>query len=577
MKRILSILLIVSLLLPGVVFGKMKKTENSKSKRQLKRIHLRNLERPVQGDLMQATLEAVEDLMKPKGVRFRKEKVEDTGFRPKFKEIKEDKLGHKHIRMLQYYKGLPVVGGELIIHINEKGVIHLLNGNYLSPIDVSIEPTIDGDTALQVAYTELQDKSDLRLTKGPSLVIYDSHLAYHFVISYAEPLIQQWWYYVDAHTGEVILRYNNVPKCVPTSDGTPAQVTGNRLVEEGGGIVTVTGWHDNDGNYYLYNPANNWGIFDESTNCWALNTFSDWGDSYRVEMAAAYNLSLIQQWVTDVLGRCSFDEVNCPLSQASIHVEWNIPTMLCDTCAAMWDPENNTILIGDGDGSSYAPFSTLDIMAHEYGHGITQYTSGLQYYGESGALNESYSDIMGTAVEFACQPDGTSAYPDSIPGSIPGHADWLCGEDTTLYKEAMRDLKNPGTFEHPSYYWGTNWFSGDVHNDDQGGVHLNSGVQNFAFYLLAEGGSGSNDGHSYNITGIGVEDAAKVAMRANIEYLTSRSLFSDSRDAWIAAADDLSLPTATVEAVWDAVGVFETECGYYEELLAFQFSAPYLD
>jgi Zn-dependent metalloprotease len=98
-----------------------------------------------------------------------------------------------------------VIGGELIVHVNENGIIHRINGMYLSPTDISIEPTITGDTAVEAGLAELEGTHELRVTKEPSLVIYDSRLAWHFVISHEEPDLGRWWYYVDAHSGEVIL------------------------------------------------------------------------------------------------------------------------------------------------------------------------------------------------------------------------------------------------------------------------------------------------------------------------------------------------------------------------------------
>ena len=155
------------------------------------------------------------------------------------------------------------------------------------------------------------------------------------------------------------------------------------------------------------------------------------------------------------------------------------------------------------------PLTVLDVAAHEFGHAITEYTSGLNYSYESGALNESYSDILGAVVEFWAQPDGRSAY----PLGRDGQADYLMGEDCWLSDEALRDLRNPQRFGQPSYYLGTNWYSG---SGDNGGVHYNSGVQNFAFYLLSEGGTGSNDGHPYNITGLGAPWRREIALYANM-------------------------------------------------------------
>ena len=123
---------------------------------------------------------------------------------------------------------------------------------------------------------------------------------------------------------------------------------------------------------------------------------------------------------------------------------------------------------GDGSGS-YNPFCALDIAGHEIGHGLMDYTANLVYSYESGALNESFSDIWGTAVEFY--------------GKF-SQANWQVGEDIGV---TLRDMSDPKSYGDPDTYQGTNWATGPA---DNGGVHTNSGVQNFWFYLLTVGGTG---------------------------------------------------------------------------------------
>ena len=559
MRRYLLIFIIILIIFPGMVFGKMAKDKNSNSKSHLKNIHIRDLKKPIKGELVQTTLEVVEDLMKAKRFKFEKQCGKETGFKLKNKEIKADSIGHKHIRLIQYYKGLPVIGGELIVHINKKDVIYRINGMYLSDIDVLVDPTIDGESALEVGFDELYEKPDLRVTKKPSLVIYDSHLAWHFVMSHEGPEPGRWWYYVDAHTGELITRYNNIQYICkePTSDGSYESITGERLYGEGNGYVEITGWYDNtNGNYYLYNDCNhwgpcdantnyNWGVFDKRTDCWALRTEPNWGGSDPAAISAANNIALTQEWVTNQLGWCSFDN-QCTLGRANIHHSMGYE-------GGLWDGEDFYFT----DAYSYIfirSYTSLDIVAHEYGHAVTQYTSGLvaNKEFESYALNESYSDIMAVAVEFWAQPDGRSAY-GAYGGFTRGYSDWLIGEDAGL--SVKRDLRKPKRIGDASYYEGNFW-------DDDGDPYQNAGVQNFAFYLLAEGdpNGGTNDEHPYDpITGIGIENAAKVAMRANWYYLTSYADYQLSRIAWVASAEDLddpNIPLETVKAVWDAVGVF---------------------
>ncbi|MBU4429373.1 MAG: M4 family metallopeptidase, partial [Verrucomicrobia bacterium] len=223
---------------------------------------------------------------------------------------------------------------------------------------------------------------------------------------------------------------------------------------------------------------------------------------------------------------------------------------------AYWSPSAQQFFFYDGDGASLNGLTITDVAAHEFTHAVDEYSANLTYQYESGALNESFSDIFGALVEFKNQPDGRSSYPNATAG----YADWLLAEDCMISATAMRDMRNPASTttlgsgsQQPSKYLGTYWYSG---SGDNGGVHYNSGVQNFFFYLLCEGGSGNNDGTSYSVTGIGIDNAAQVAYRALTVYCTASTDHSAARTAWISAATDLNSGwVSAVQAAWDAVGV----------------------
>jgi Zn-dependent metalloprotease len=210
---------------------------------------------------------------------------------------------------------------------------------------------------------------------------------------------------------------------------------------------------------------------------------------------------------------------------------------------AFWDGGGMTI--GDGDGTNYGPLVPLDVVGHEFTHGVTQYSSGLIYQGEQGALNESFSDIFGALVEFFVEgPNG----------------DWLMGEDFALSTPPFRSMEDPNSRDDPDTYLGDFWAPTGPDNPDNGGVHTNSGVQNFWFYLLSEGGSDVNDhGDAYSVSGIGIEDAAQIAYRNLTVYLMPDSKYNDARLASINSALDLfGLGSNQVKAAtnaWYAVGV----------------------
>ncbi|MBO7606775.1 MAG: M4 family metallopeptidase [Paludibacteraceae bacterium] len=241
------------------------------------------------------------------------------------------------------------------------------------------------------------------------------------------------------------------------------------------------------------------------------------------------------------------------------------------------------------DSSIMKPVVALDVMAHEFTHLVIGFNGhgGLDNQGESGALNESFADIMGTAVEFY---------------TFGSDANWSIGEDVMLYLCDMRRLDCPkksachskdkyvshllelcdltdvsqlpedavdminefdgsnSTDPHPDTYKGEYWIDTEADSIDNGGVHRNSGVQNYWFYLLSEGGFGVNDnGNPYDVKGIGIEKATQIAYRNFTYYLTPQATFVDAVDGSMNAAADLygkkSEEQKSVYDAWCAVGL----------------------
>ena len=210
---------------------------------------------------------------------------------------------------------------------------------------------------------------------------------------------------------------------------------------------------------------------------------------------------------------------------------------------------DRTMLYGDGDLEAFNAFAgALDIVAHEWTHGVQEYSSNLVPFDEPGALSESFSDIMGTAAEFFLQP----------AGSGPQQADWVIGEDVTKTAPGfIRSLANPAALGHPDHYslvrhLGTGF--------DNGGIHLNCGVPNQAFYLAVVGGTNRASGLA--VAGVGLENIDRIARifyRAFVYFLGPTSTFADARAATLQAATELYGPASDerrqVEHAWTAVGV----------------------
>ncbi len=202
---------------------------------------------------------------------------------------------------------------------------------------------------------------------------------------------------------------------------------------------------------------------------------------------------------------------------------------------------------------SMNPVVELSVMSHEFTHIVTDASAGLVYQGESGALNESFSDLMGISAKKYVQGNDAA---------------WTIGEGVMAYCSNLRSMSFPkmcmdGANACPDTYQGEFWVDPESKTDpDYGGVHTNSGVQNKWFYLLTDGDTGTNDnGYSYDITGIGIEKSRQIAYRTLTEYATRESQYADIRLASLQAAKDLfgadAVEVTTVDEAWKAVGVVE--------------------
>ena len=478
------------------------------------------------------------------------------------RKVEPDALGFHHARVNQMYQGLRVVGGELIVHFNKKDLTYEVNGQYVPDIHIDVVSRMTAAEATRIAQEDLigLGKPQGNLTKEPELVVFargvEPQLAYELTLSYDDPKAGpgRWRYWMDGLLqGKILLRYNDIQKIAPpTTNGTNALITGGILTGEGGSSTNVIGWHENTGYDYLYNNLLNWYVYNVAyssypdANTYAYRGSNSWGSTDRAEISLGSGFDWVQRHWLNVHGRHSFDNARA-YARANAHEGVNYVN-------AYWDGMD--FHFGDGDGVEANSLAVLDVAGHEFAHAVTEYSANLVYAYEPGALNESFSDIFGACVESYSQPDGRAAYPTNPPGT----ADWLCGEDCWLSSIALRDLRNPANTatvgagnEQPSRYHGTYWYDG---LGDNGGVHQNSGVQNYFFYLLSEGGSGNNDGIVYQLTGIGMTNAAQIAYRALTVYCTPNTDYRAARSAWTSAAADLDTNwVRRVEQAWSAVGI----------------------
>jgi Zn-dependent metalloprotease len=214
---------------------------------------------------------------------------------------------------------------------------------------------------------------------------------------------------------------------------------------------------------------------------------------------------------------------------------------------AFWN--GDYVAFGDGDGGSYAEFTSLDVVGHELAHGVTEFTSNLVYQNESGALNEAFSDIIGTSLEFYAEAAGKE------PSALR-EPDFLIGEDFDLRGDTepgIRNMADPGEDGDPSHY--ADRYTG---SSDNGGVHINSGIANHWFYLLVNGGQNAAAARASgtDVQGIGLAAAERIAF-LGFASLAETSTYCDVRQATIAVA---GADQANVSDAWDEVGVDGT-CG----------------
>jgi len=357
-------------------------------------------------------------------------------------------------------------------------------------------------------------------------------LAYKFDI-YAEQPLSRDYVYVDAHTGKVV-HQDAIIKHAATNATCHTKYSGTKTLKtdsysgsfrlrdytRGNGIVTLDLNGSTD-----YNTAID---FTDNDNNWI-----EWNNAAQDDAAldAHYGAQATYDYFSEKHNRNSYDN-NGAILYSYVHYDTGYDN-------AFWD--GNRMTYGDGK-ERFSALSSMDVAAHEIAHALCRSTANLVYANESGALNEGFSDIWAACVEHYAEPNKST---------------WLIAEDIMLNGTALRSMNAPKSGNPPDTYGGTYWHTT---SDDNGGVHTNSGVLNYWFYLLATGGTGTNDnGDTYNITGIGIDLAAQIAYRTETVYLSQNSNYSSARTFSIQAAEDLfgacSEEVIATTNAWYAVGV----------------------
>ncbi|WP_148232279.1 M4 family metallopeptidase [Janibacter sp. HTCC2649] len=460
--------------------------------------------------------------------------------------------GARHVRMDRTYRGLPVLGGDLVAHLRSDGAVDSVSQTLRAPLSVATAPTISAARAAIATRATLPagvsvDRTAPTLaidaTDGTPRLVWDVRSS--GVRASGTPSRLHTW--VDAGSGKVV----NSADEIHEADGT-----GSSLYSGTVGIQTTLSGSTYQlkdatrGNSQIGDMANKEDsilctllqigcttgtLYTDADNAWGNGTNAN---RQTAAVDAAYGQARTWDYFKNAHGRNGIWNTGQG-SPSRVHYGSGYVN-------AFWDGKQMTY--GDGDGTSFGPLVSLDVAGHEMSHGVTENSANLTYSKESGGLNESTSDIFGSMVEF-------SANNASDPG------DYLIGEEFDLAKGlGFRRMDNPSSDGKSVNCW-----SSSVANLD---VHYSSGVGNHFFYLLAEGsGAKTIGGKAHNsttcngstIAGIGRDAAAKIWYRALTVYMTSSTNYSGARAATVKAAGDLygaaSTQATTVAKTWDAVSV----------------------
>lgn len=467
-----------------------------------------------------------------------------------------DRLGKRQLRFAQVERGVPVLGAELAAHYDQHGALRSLDSTLVQGLaDVDLTPRIDPAQAEQVvlaAYTQRFGGDPTRARLGfqawgeadttPVLGIHTRAGARTLVYSIGlaselggRPLRLR--ARVDAQTGKLVELYDDAKSITAYSNGVfgaernleVEQNTRYELIDgtRGGGIYTYTAEENLDLPGSIVSSTTKDGNWDQSVPN---------GKGSAVD--AHFFAAVVYDFFKDRFQRRGIDGKDAPI-RSTVHYGLRYDN-------AFW--EGRQMAYGDGD--LFGPFAgALDVVAHELTHGITQSESDLEYAFQSGAINESISDIFGAMVEHSITEKETD--------------NWLIGEKIQRTEGTpLRSMIDPSKAEVPQPLHMEEYLDLTLEQDN-GGVHLNSGIVNNAAYLMTMGGTHRLSKVEVR-TGIGWAKAAELWYRVNTEYLLRQSEFSDCAQATLDAADELEFTTEerdTVECAWKAVGVLKGECG----------------
>ncbi len=472
--------------------------------------------------------------------------------------------GRTHTRYRQLHRGLPVVGAEVARQTDATGSTVSIFGTVFDDISLDVTPSLStGDV---VALLADQTGEELGPGRQPTLCVFPTeegyHLAYAATVFTAEGATA---FIVDAMDGRILQQSDGLraQSAVGTGTGVLGDQKKMSVTAESGAyntrdplrppLLTTYDLRENlQRTLDFLNGRTTLGVADRAT-----DTDNAWTDAAAVDAHA--QTGFFYDYYFKRFGRRGLDDNNLrllsivhPVPRATVQSQSSatINTFYLNAFYA----GGGVMVYGEGLPSNLSAggqrwnylAGALDVVAHELTHGVTDYTSSLIYQFESGALNEAFSDMMGTAVEFYYQEAGSGAL----------KADYLIAEDVVT-PGGIRSMENPAAYGQPDHYSRRQVLP---ITRDSGGVHINSGIPNHVYYLAIEGGTNRTSGLA--VQGVGRanrEQIEKVMYRAFTQLMPPNATFSVARAVTVQAAADLygagSAAARAIEQAWTAVGV----------------------
>ena len=423
--------------------------------------------------------------------------------------IDRDAEGVAHVRLEQQFRGLPIVGADVIVHVKESsGEVTGIDARFVPAAGLPTTPALDSASAFQRALAEGAIAAP-QLLQAPELTyVLDESGAARLawaarVAHWDDQGYQRDRIFADAIDGRLVARHAEIWRAK------------YRKIYDAGFGLTLPG----------------------------TLMFQEGGSSADVDAQKAYEYSgNAYDYFSVRHGRDSWNGTGGNLI-SSVHYGDN---------NAIWN--GSQMAFGDGDGTTYNKWARgLDVVGHEMTHGVTQASANLTYSNESGALNEAMSDIFGAASEARIRGISSNT--------------WKVGEDIytpATSGDALRYMNNPTQDGASKDYYPERYTGGG----DNGGVHWNSGIANLAFYLLSQGGTHPRGKTSVSVPSIGMTTAENIFYRALTQHMNSSTNFQGALEATLLAANALHGPCSSqagaVDKAWDAVGVARSSGREYE-------------